>query len=348
MARGLGTPGGVVTDEDHRLAQGGLVALNGSGMAVRTGVLSGPGTLSLISGTAATGTMTVTVAAHHWVTSRGNTDGIYLGAVETATTVNIAAAPGANSRIDLIYDKQNDSGSTITPDGSTTMTVGAVTGTAAVSPVKPALPVGALELGTITIAAGTTSTNGAGSTIANTAAQTTTRGGTLLVRTEAERTALTGYAPLEVLVNATKRRWVHEGSAWRYLGAGPPPTYSPGSMGSGWSQAPRIPFCFVDSSGRGNLGGQVISDNAFSPNGTQPIISLPSQVPAPLALRVYEVPLLNSSGGPVWAAGVVSMSSDGILRAEGVVGGGMIGAASSWYLDGISWHPTTPQGSVLA
>jgi hypothetical protein len=71
-------------------------------------------------------------------------------------------------------------------------------GTAAASPTKASLPVGATELATVQVAAGATSTNGAGVTITNTARQAVARGARVPVRSQAERDALTAYAGLEV------------------------------------------------------------------------------------------------------------------------------------------------------
>lgn len=200
MSNALGTPGGVVSDEHHRLAMAGLIAGQSSSIAARTGVMWGPGTTSIITGTSATGTMTVNVGVHHWVASRAAADGVYLGAKESSTTLNIAAAPGTNSRIDVVYAKQNDSGSTISPDGSTGELYGVVTGTAAASPTKPSLSgiVGAVEIGTVTVAAGATSTAGAGVTINNTAPLTVARGADIPVRNQAERDALTTFPWLTV------------------------------------------------------------------------------------------------------------------------------------------------------
>jgi hypothetical protein len=222
MADALGTPApaatptvGVVSDEDHRLALAGLVSPATSTLAVRTGVLVSPVSNAVVTGTSTTGTMTVNVLAHHWVTSRAAGDGIYLGTKETSTTVNIAAAPGSNSRIDVVYSKQNDSSSTISPDGSTGEFYGVVTGTAAASPTKPSVPVGATELATVQIAAGTTNTLGAGATITTTANQVVARGADVPVRTAAERDALTKYVGLTVKRlddGARTERWT--GSAW--------------------------------------------------------------------------------------------------------------------------------------
>jgi hypothetical protein len=216
MADALGTPGGVVSDEDHRLAIAGMIAAQSSTLAVRTGVMFGPGATSIVTGTSATGTMTVNFGACHWVTTRATGDGIYIGTKETSTTVNIAAAPGANSRIDVVYAKQNDAGSTISPDGSTGELYGVVTGTAAAVPTKPALPVGAVEIATVTVAVGATNTLGAGVTIANTAGLVVARGAPIPVRNTTERNALTGFTGLHVvrLDNSGKLEYWVSGTTW--------------------------------------------------------------------------------------------------------------------------------------
>lgn len=222
MSDALGTGGAPspVSAADHRLALAGLIAAAGPGMAARTGILMAPGATALLTGTSATGTMTVNIAAHHWVTSRADADGVYIGAKEATSTVNIAAAPGSNSRIDLVYAKQNDTAvsTSVSPDGTQGPEYGVVTGTPAVTPVKPALPVGAIELGTVTVAAGATATNGAGVTIANSGPLTTVRGGLLPVRTQTERLALATYQTLQVLELDNGRRLHHDGTRWRYEG----------------------------------------------------------------------------------------------------------------------------------
>lgn len=226
MANALGTPGGVVTDEHHRLDQAGLLAAQTSSLAVRTGVMAGPGSTAIVTGTSATGTMTVNIAAHHWVSTRGTADGVYLGTKEASTTVNIAAAPGSNSRIDVVWSKQNDSGSTISADGSTAESYGVTTGTAAASPTKPAIPVGAVEIATVTVAVGATNTLGAGVTIANTAAQVVARGARIPVRTQAERDALTVYGGLEVYRIDTGAVELYSGVSGTWITTTDPGTWS--------------------------------------------------------------------------------------------------------------------------
>ena len=217
MADALGTGGSPspVSAADHRLAQAGQIAPQTSTLDVRKGVMWGPGATTVVTGTSATGTMTVNVAAHHWVASRATGDGVYLGTKESSTTVNIAAAPGSNSRIDVVYSKQNDSSSTISADGSSGELYGVVTGTAAASPTKPALPTGAVEIATVQIASGTTNTLGAGATITNTAALTVTRGSDIPVRNTTERDALTLFVGLGVIrLDAGGRRERWNGTRW--------------------------------------------------------------------------------------------------------------------------------------
>jgi hypothetical protein len=200
VADALHTPG-VTSAAEARLDDAGLIAVQGpTALDARTGVLVGPGTTALVTGTADTSPMAYLVAPHHWVTNRGvNTDGVYRGALEAATRVTTTAAPGSGSRIDVIYEKQGDANSTITPDASTAPVYGCAQGNPTTgTPVKPSIPVGAIELATATVSAGATATNGAGVVITNTARQTVARGARIPVRNQAERDALTAFPGLEV------------------------------------------------------------------------------------------------------------------------------------------------------
>jgi hypothetical protein len=102
--------------------------------------------------------------------------------------VTIAAAPVSNSRIDVIYVKQNESAAPMS-DGADTAVILAVTGTAAASPVKPAIPTGALELATVLVPTGVTATTGGGVVITQTAPLTATAGGVVNLRNSTEQTA---------------------------------------------------------------------------------------------------------------------------------------------------------------
>ena len=183
--------GGVTDAREARLDSGALIAVQGpTALDARTGVLAGPGSTALVTGTSATAPMSYAIAPHHAVTSRGASNGPYIGpTLDASTTVATTAAPGSGSRIDVIYVKQQDSTAGVpTPDGSTAPLYGVVQGTSSTgTPVKPALPVGAEELATATVTSSATATNGAGVTITNTARQTAARGGVIPVRTKAER-----------------------------------------------------------------------------------------------------------------------------------------------------------------
>jgi hypothetical protein len=211
--------GGVVSAQDGRLDDAGLIACHGAGMDVRTGVLRGPGTTALVTGTADTAPMAVLVAAHHAVARRQVSEGVYRGATEIATRVSIGAAPASGSRIDVVWVKQNDAtAGVLNADATTEWLVSKTEGTAGTSPTKPAIPTGALELGTVTVAAGATATNGAGVTITNTVRQTVARGARVPVRDQAERDALTAFPGMEVyrldtgtiqVRNAANTAWVN-------------------------------------------------------------------------------------------------------------------------------------------
>jgi hypothetical protein len=262
VADALHTHGTVVSAQDARLDDAGLIAPQTSTLDVRTGVMLAPGATSLVTGTTSTAPMTVTIAPHHWVTSRGTANGPYRGALEGARTVNIATAPGANSRMDVVWVRQADATPGVpSQDATTGEEYGVTTGTPGVSPTRPALPVGAVELATVTVAAGAANTLGAGVTIAQTARLTNTRGGPIVCRTVAERNALTGYlGGEEVLVLATGMTYKHDGTRWRFIrylgprGNAPTVYYTRGGLSvpnnstafvTGWTAVKSHPFVTV-------------------------------------------------------------------------------------------------------
>jgi hypothetical protein len=224
MADALHTHGAVVSAQEARVDDGGLIAVQGPGaLDVRTGVMIGPGATGVVTGTASTAPMRVAIAPHHWVTSRGSANGPYRGANEASRTVDIAAAPGSGTRTDVVYVKQNDATAGVpSPDATTGEFYGVVTGT--VGAGKPTLPVGAEELATVAVSAGATATNGAGVLITNTARLTNARGAPIPVRTIAERDALPKWVGLTVqfvadagiFLAGTVHTW--NGTYWRQLG----------------------------------------------------------------------------------------------------------------------------------
>ena len=220
MGDALHVNGGVTDAREARLAQAGLIAVQGPSMLdARTGVMAGPNATALVTSTTSTAPMRVSVAAHQWVTTRGSANGPYLGVLEAPTTVDIAAAPGSGTRIDVIYVKQQDSTPGVpTADATTAPLYGVKAGT--VGGGKPTLTdiVGAEELATVQVNAGATATNGAGVTITNTARVTAARGAPVVCRTLTEANTMTGYPGADQIIVANSwRRW-HDGTRWRFHG----------------------------------------------------------------------------------------------------------------------------------
>lgn len=184
---------GVVSAEDARLSNAATFARSTTGLGVRTGVLY-HGVTALLAATATTApSMTVTVAPLAIVGQKAAGEGVYVPVSVATAIIDIAAAPGSNSRVDVIFAMQRDAGSATSPDALTQGEVGVVTGTAAVSPTKPAIPVGAVEIGTVTVAAGASATTGAQVAVATTCRWTVPLGAPIPVRSLTERAALTQY-----------------------------------------------------------------------------------------------------------------------------------------------------------
>lgn len=195
------------TPLDARLILMGLVAANADG-SPRTGVL-GPNP-SLVS---TTGTMNLAVAAGEFVTSKGRGDGVAIFANDGTVNVPVSAAPGSNSRIDILYVKHNDD---TTGDANALPIFGVAAGAAAASPVKPAIPTGATELAQLRIYAGTTATNGGANVLTNTAQMTAARGGVVPFRAKAELDAWTTAASGQVATDlATGIAYTRSAGAWR-------------------------------------------------------------------------------------------------------------------------------------
>lgn len=104
--------------------------------------------------------------------------------------VPLAAAPSANSRIDVVYVKQNETRSPMS-DSSDVPTFGVVKGTAAATPVAPAVPAGALALAQVLLPAGVSNTAASGVVITQTYIGAAMKGDMLRVQTSAQRDALT-------------------------------------------------------------------------------------------------------------------------------------------------------------
>jgi hypothetical protein len=209
IRKGLPAKLALTDANDTRYLFSGLVVCNVDG-SPRGGVLS-PVNVNLVTSSA---TMNVSVARFQGAAVRDG--GIILLANDGAANVLLDAAPGANSRIDVIYAKQNDASGTVTvPDANNTSLLTFVKGTAGAVPVKPTLPVGALELATVLIPSGATATNSAGVVITQTAEFTASSGGTVSFRTKTAMDAVTTLVyGSSAVVLADGARYVRGSSTW--------------------------------------------------------------------------------------------------------------------------------------
>lgn len=217
--KGLGTTGlsgGTVTPLDHKLAQSGLIAKTGAGSNLIRPGLFYDGVTNIVLGKA---NMSYDVVPFTAALTRGAAAGTVLSGNPGVENVVTTAAPGSNSRIDVVYIWQREA----SLDGlNSDPVIGVVQGTAAVSPTVPSLAAfpGALELARITVAAGATATNGAGVTITQTAPFTCTAGGVLPFRSTTERNAATiAEGQLGWLIDSNVLE-VFNGSAWVQLREG--------------------------------------------------------------------------------------------------------------------------------
>ncbi|MGA1812767.1 hypothetical protein VH571_10325 [Frondihabitans sp. 4ASC-45] len=167
LSKGFVTTSGS-TALDARLVEQALLVKNANDVP-RVGVLYGA-----INPLMTTNSMTLIVTDQVvFAVSRGNSDGAVLVTVSGAYTVTIAGAPASNSRIDVIYIKQND---TDQGDANSNPVIGVVQGDASASPRPNALPTGAVQIATLTIPARAISTSSTGVILTHTIGGTALHG----------------------------------------------------------------------------------------------------------------------------------------------------------------------------
>lgn len=156
--------------------------------------------------------MSVTVHAFNAVLNRY---GALLVQNDGDVKVALSAAPSANSRIDVVYVKQNETRSPMS-DSSNDPTFGVAKGVAAATPVAPGVPDGALALAQVLLPAGVSNTAAAGVVITQTYVGAAMKGDMLLVQTSAQRDAMTMVPEGTVLHNvADGCDYVRNGDKWR-------------------------------------------------------------------------------------------------------------------------------------
>lgn len=130
--------------------------------------------------------------------------------------VKLDAAPTANSRIDAIYVKQQETASPIS-DSADGPIFGKVTGVPSTSPTSPAVPTGAMRLADVTVPSTATSTSSSGVTITQRYPFTAAAGGWILFRSTDEMNAWNateGYTGK--LPDGTE--YVYRGGVWVRVG----------------------------------------------------------------------------------------------------------------------------------
>nr|DAL03863.1 MAG TPA: protein of unknown function (DUF4815) [Caudoviricetes sp.] len=132
--------------------------------------------------------------------------------------VPLAASPSANSRIDVVYVKQNEERSPMS-DSSDVPEFGVAKGVAAATPVAPGVPDGALALAQVLLPAGVSNTAAAGVVITQTYVGAAMKGDMLLVQNSEQRDAMTMVPEGTLLHNvADDCDYVRKGEGWRGWG----------------------------------------------------------------------------------------------------------------------------------
>lgn len=209
----------VLSAADARAAMAGLLAKStgSSPLTVRTGVLYNGRVSSLLG---ATSGLSVNVLPLHFVSSKGDSNGPYIGTIKTTTAVTVPAAPAlGNKRIDVLWARQKDKNALVSADTSTVAELGVTTGTAGSDPSEPSIPSDATEIGTITwdsTSTVATATNAAQCTLTVTCQWTALHGEPIPVRTADDRATLTPYNGMRVLrLDKNSRIETHDGTGWR-------------------------------------------------------------------------------------------------------------------------------------
>lgn len=207
-----GNGAGVTTPLDHKMAQLGHVVKTAAN-TIRAG-LFWDGSATIVSGKA---NMSYDVRALTAVLSRGASAGAVFLSNDAVYNVVTTAAPGSNSRYDVVYLWQRE----YSLDGTNSdPVIGVTQGTAAASPTVPSLASfpGAIELARILVPSGVTATN-SGTTITQTAPFTATSGGVIPFRNTTERDAGTFVESQLGWLIDTDVIQQYSGSAWATLTA---------------------------------------------------------------------------------------------------------------------------------
>jgi len=310
---------------DERRIAAGRFARNADGTA-RPGVLPGH-TNPLVTGRASMG---YDIAVFNAVTTRTSA-----GAEEIANdgvvTVATTAAPGANSRIDVIWVRSQF---VVAGDANNDVVFGVTQGVAGAIPAKPSIPAGALEFATATIPSTATTTLSSGVVITQTHPFTAAAGGCVLLRNQAEQDAWTPQSGQEAFRLDTQQRLVYMPNAttpgWFHVGGKPADggavTISAGS--AGFQAGTPAPLLKIQN-GRYYLEGTFVNSvgATFGAGSAYIVGSIPASS-APLVER--RVPI--STNGPMAVSLIIATT--GVLS---LVTHQAFTGTASFVLDAASW-----------
>lgn len=197
----------------HRNGMAAFSAWDGVPLAGRSGIRPMGGTAANIVTLSGT---TITIGTHVGTVSPGwsTLTGLYQVALTVAETKTLTAQ-GANPRKDIVVGRVYDDAEFTS--GLRTYQSEYIAGTPAPSPIEPSVPTGAIKLAVIDVPA----SGGGSPVVTQTYPYTAAAGGMLVVRTQAERDALSNpYSGQQVW--RVDRKWVerHDGTAWRVQGVG--------------------------------------------------------------------------------------------------------------------------------
>lgn len=133
--------------------------------------------------------MAVDLHPSDWILDR---QGPIFLSVDGTETISINPAPSANSRIDTIWIKQQETQSPIS-DNTDGPTVNKTTGTPSINPTPPTIPDGALAIADILIPSNATNTSSSGVIITQRYPYTAAQGATLTFRNQTELNQWTPY-----------------------------------------------------------------------------------------------------------------------------------------------------------
>lgn len=169
---------------DARRDMSGLFVCNKTTMTPIAGILDRSQD-NLVTGNS--NSMSVTVHPFNAVLNRY---GALLIQNDGDVKVPIAAAPSANSRIDVVFVKQHETRPPMSDDSDFPV-FGVAKGVAAATPVAPSVPDGALALAQVLLPAGVSNTAAAGVVITQRYIGAAMKGDKLLVQNSAQRDAMT-------------------------------------------------------------------------------------------------------------------------------------------------------------